>query len=87
MKQVTREHPPMWVDGVFIVDLTACGSVSDGASGDWFAYGCRDEWEDVPLGSFATEREAKARVVGWFRDALRSIESPNSEDERGKQND
>ncbi len=49
---------------------TVVGTVSQGASGHWFAYGCENEWQDVKLGSFESEEVAKRRVEEWVRISL-----------------
>jgi len=57
--------------GVLSIDgQTVVGTVQLGASGDWFAYGCMDDWEDTPLGSFENEKEAKDVVLEWAENHL-----------------
>jgi hypothetical protein len=61
-----------WRAGIFILGSSAVGSVMRGASGDWFAYGWMDDYEDTPLGPHTTEDEAKRAVEEWvesFTDA------------------
>ncbi len=60
-----------WQGSILLVDRTIVGSVSKGASGDWFAYGCMDEWEDTPLpGSHETKQAAQDAVLYWAENHL-----------------
>ncbi len=54
-----------WRGKVLIVEETVVGTVDQGASGDWFAYGCMDDWQDTPLGSFPNEEIAKLIALEW----------------------
>lgn len=61
-----------WASGILTMDNTVVGNVNRGAGldGQWFAYGCLSDWEDTPLGNFATEDEAKRVVENWVEDAF-----------------
>jgi len=57
-----------WTNRTFVVGGSVVGTVSKGASGNWFAYGCALDWEDTPLHSFQTEDEAKKAVETWVEE-------------------
>lgn len=57
-----------WMNGTFVLDGSVVGTVQQGASGSWFAYGCLSDWEDTPLRSFPTEGKAKKAVESWVKD-------------------
>ena len=56
------------MNGTFVVGGSVVGTIQQGASGNWFAYGCMNDWEDTPLSSFPTESKAKKAVENWVRD-------------------
>ena len=57
-----------WLSGTLVVGGSVVGSISQGASGDWFAYGCLNDWEDTPLRSFPDEARAKRAVEDWVEE-------------------
>lgn len=57
-----------WSNGTYVLDNCVVGTVMQGASGDWFAHGCLEEWEDVKLGSHDTEEEAREAVEEWVEE-------------------
>ena len=59
-----------WRGGVLSLDNTVVGTVDQGAGGDWFAYGCMDDWQDTPLGSLPNEEIAKLVVLEWAENHL-----------------
>lgn len=60
----------LWRHDCLTVGATIVGCISQGASGDWFAYGCMNDWEDTPLGSFEERQHAKNRVLDWAENHL-----------------
>ncbi len=54
--------------GTYVLDGSVVGTVQEGASGDWFAYGCLSDWEDTPLRSWPTEDKAKKAVEDWVEE-------------------
>jgi hypothetical protein len=58
------------MNGTFVLGGSVVGTVSQGASGDWFAYGCLDDWEDVNLRSHSSEAEAREAVEAWVEEHL-----------------
>jgi hypothetical protein len=54
-----------WRSGTYIVNGSIVGTVQRGAGGDWFAFVCLDDWEDINLRSHATETLAKQAVEEW----------------------
>lgn len=54
-----------WRDDLYISQGSVVGTVSQGASGDWFAYGCMDDWEDARLSSYEKKFDAKKAVEQW----------------------
>lgn len=56
------------IDGTYVVNGSVVGTISKGASGDYFAYGCLQEWSDVQLGNFTTKLSAMEAVQEWVRD-------------------
>jgi hypothetical protein len=60
-----------WHAGALSVNnQTIVGCVDQGASGHWFAYGCMDDWQDTPLGSFDTKEEAEHAALNWAEEHL-----------------
>lgn len=60
-----------WRHGMLTMNgTTIVGTVDQGAGGDWFAHGCAADWQDVTLGSFDDEAEAKAAVETWVQGYL-----------------
>ena len=57
-----------WSNGTYVLDNSVVGTVMQGASGDWFAHGCLDDWEDVNLRSYSTEEEAQEAVEQWVKE-------------------
>jgi hypothetical protein len=57
-----------WTAGTLVLEGSVVGTVSEGASGDWFAYGCLNDWEDIKLGSHETEDEAREAVEAWVKE-------------------
>ncbi len=59
-----------WRNDILEIDNTVVGCISEGASGDWFAYGCMDDWQDTPLGSHEDREEAKRVTLEWAENHL-----------------
>ena len=60
---------PRWQhDGLYVWDKSIVGTVSQAPNRYWYAHGCEDEWEDVQLGSFDKERDAKKAVERWVKE-------------------
>jgi hypothetical protein len=57
-----------WKAGTLVLDNTVVGTVDRGAGGDWFAYGCLNDWQDVKLGCHETEQKARRAVEGWVEE-------------------
>lgn len=55
-------------EGLATIGSTIVGNINLGASGDWFAYGMLDDWEDTPLGSFKTNFQARRAVTRWVKE-------------------
>jgi hypothetical protein len=55
-------------DGLYVWDNSIVGTVSQAPNKLWYAHGCEDEWEDVRLGSFDKESEARKAVQQWVRE-------------------
>ena len=61
-----RKH---WTfDGLYIWDNTVVGTAAKAGNGYFYAHGCEDDWEDVKLGCFDTERQARKAVETWVRE-------------------
>lgn len=60
-----RSNGLRWKADVLIWAGVVVGTVSLGASGSWFAYGCLDDWEDTRLGVYEHEADARQRVEEW----------------------
>lgn len=59
-----------WRHDFLVADQTIVGSVFEAPSGEWFAYGAMDEWEDTELGTYGDSEAAKARVLDWAENHL-----------------
>ena len=59
---------PRWrADGTYVWNGSVVGTVSKGASGVYFGYGCMDDWQDSPLGSFENILFAMNAVQEWVK--------------------
>ena len=64
-----RRTKPAWTsDGLYIWDNTVVGTASKAPNGLWYAHGCEDDWEDVRLGSFKKEKDARKAVERWVKE-------------------
>ena len=59
-----------WINDCLSIDQTIVGCVDEGASGDWFAYGCMDDWQDTKIGVFEQRQNALDAVVDWAENHL-----------------
>lgn len=57
-----------WRDDMYISQGSVVGTVSQGASGDWFAYGCMNDWQDTRLGTYEEKSDAKEAVEHWVNE-------------------
>jgi len=60
---------PEWTfDGLYVWDNSIVGTASKAPNGYFYAHGCEDDWEDVRLGSFDTEKQARKAVERWVKE-------------------
>ncbi len=59
-----------WMNGTFVLDHSVVGTVLQGATGHWFAYGCLDDWEDTRLGAHDSEDDARKAVEDWVQEKV-----------------
>lgn len=57
-----------WDRDLRTIGETVVGCIVKNARGQWQAYGCWEEWQDVDLGEFKAERAAKRAVNNWVGD-------------------
>lgn len=65
----TRANRKHWTpDGLYVWGNSIVGTVSQAPNKFWYAHGCEDDWEDVRLGSFIKESQAKKAVEAWVKE-------------------
>jgi hypothetical protein len=57
-----------WSAGTLILNNSVVGTVESPHSGLWWAHGCLEDWQDVPLGVHKSEAQARKRVEDWVRE-------------------
>lgn len=67
-KSVATTKPRWTFDGLYVWDGSVVGTVSQAANRLWYAHGCQSDWQDVSLGSFERETQAKKAVESWVKD-------------------
>ncbi len=66
---MSKKTNPKWTsDGLYVWDDSIVGTASRAPNGLWYARGCEDEWQDVRLGSFKWELDARKAVEKWVRE-------------------
>lgn len=57
-----------WKDRLCLLGMTIVGSIEEAPRlGDWFAWACDIDWNDIDLGRHNTRRAAKAAVESWVK--------------------
>jgi hypothetical protein len=74
---------PRWRDdgdgGLYIWDNAIVGTAAEAPNGRYYAYGCDEYWQDVMLGSFSDERDARTAVENWVRNRAEELSEEDSQ--------
>ena len=64
-----KDSKPKWTfDGLYVWDNSIVGTATKAPNGYYYAHGCEDDWEDVRLGAFDSERDARRAVERWVKE-------------------